>query len=198
MQNNPLNFADAEPQNEYGVIPHNTLAKVKMFIKAGGHDDAPKGWTGGLASRNSNTGSVALNVEFTIVDGQYAGRKVWSYIGLYSPSSEKYAKMGKSFFKAILESANRVDPQDKSAAANRLREIDKLSDLNGVEFVAKIEVENDNQGKERNKIRFAITKGHKEYESLMGKVEKDNGRFTIGAKKEPEPVSDIQDDPMPF
>ncbi len=198
MKNNPLNFADAEPQNEYGVIPHNTLAKVKMYIKAGGYDDESKGCTGGLASHNSKTGSIALNVEFTVMEGQYAGRKVWSYIGIHSASNEKYAQIGRSTIRAILESANKVDPQDKSAAANRLREIDKLSDLNGVEFVAKIEVETDNQGKERNKIRFAITKGHKEYESLMGKAKKDNGRFKIGGIKEPEPASDRKDDELPF
>lgn len=198
MQNKPLSYVDVEPQSEYTIIPNNTLAKVRIYIKAGNYNDETKGWTGNLATRNSNTGSIYLRMEFTVIEGEHAQRKVWSNVGLYSPSSEKFGKIGNSFIRSILDSANGLDSKDKSAAANCLRELDSLADLNGVEFIAKIEVETDNQGKERNNIRFAVTKGHKDYERLMGKVSKDNGRFKLSGKKKEEPQTAIVDDVLPF
>jgi len=61
------------------------VVRVRMTIKPGGFDDASQGWTGGYATRSSSTGSVYLNCEFVVTDGEFARRKMWSLIGLHSP-----------------------------------------------------------------------------------------------------------------
>lgn len=193
-----LNYADAEPQINYDIIPDKTLAKVRMTIKHGGYNDETKGWTDGFATKKENTGSVYLDTEFTVIEGPYANRKVWSLIGLHSMKGERYAKIGKSFIRGIIESAYYIDPEDKSATANKVRSIDSFAELDGIIFAAKIDVETDKEGKEKNKINFAITKGHKEYINIMGEKPKDNGRYKIGGDKKAEPVSNIEDDPLPF
>ena len=75
-------FNDA--QSNTNLIPKGTLAKVRLTIRPGGFDDASQGWTGGYATRGS-TGAVYLNGEFTVTEGQYARRKIFTLIGLYSP-----------------------------------------------------------------------------------------------------------------
>ena len=75
-------FNDA-PRNT-NLIPIGTLAKVRLTIRPGGFDDAAQGLTGGYATRGS-TGAVYLTGEFTVTEGQYAQRKIFTLIGLYSP-----------------------------------------------------------------------------------------------------------------
>ena len=74
-------FNDA--QTNTNLIPKGTLAKVRLTIRPGGFDDPSQGWTGGYATRGS-TGAVYLNGEFTVLEGQYARRKIFTLIGLYS------------------------------------------------------------------------------------------------------------------
>jgi len=193
-----LDYSDAEPQTSYDVIPDKTLAKVRMTIQTGGHNDETKGWTGGWATKSDKTGAVFLKGEFTVVEGPYANKKIWSLVGLHSPKSDKYEQMGKSLIRAILESANYIDPNDKSAAANKARSIDSFAELQGIEFVAQIDIEPDQNGNDRNKISFAITKSHKEYINIMGKKQKDNGRYKIGGNKQQVADSDLVDDELPF
>ncbi len=78
-----FNFNIAESTN-YNLMPKGTLAKVIMNIKPGGYNDQQQGWLGGYATKNDVTGSVYLNCEFTVLAGEYAGRKIWGLIGLYS------------------------------------------------------------------------------------------------------------------
>ena len=63
-------FNTAEDQSD--VIPKGTLVKVRMTIKPGGYS-SPE-WEGGYASQNNDTGSVYLNCEFVVLEGQYARR----------------------------------------------------------------------------------------------------------------------------
>ena len=104
--NSPINkpwtdFNDAPVQQDYELIPKGTLVKVRMHIKAGGYNEPHMGWTDGWATR-SESGAAYLNVEFVILDGQFARRKVWSLIGLFSPKGPAWGDMGRSFVRAIL------------------------------------------------------------------------------------------------
>lgn len=84
-------FSSAEDQQTFDIIPKGTIARVRMTIKPGGHNDPSEGWTGGYATQG-NTGAVYLNCEFVILEGQFARRKVWSLIGLHSPKGPDYAQ----------------------------------------------------------------------------------------------------------
>jgi hypothetical protein len=164
-----FNDANAQ-QGTFDIIPKGTLAKVRMTLKPGGHDDPAQGWTGGYASQSFDTGSVYLAAEFVVLEGPYAKRKLWSNIGLYSKKGPVWAQMGRSMIRAILNSARNVHPQDNSPAAANARRIAGFQDLDGIEFLACIDVEKDAKGEDRNVVKLAVEPDHKDYASLMGAV----------------------------
>ena len=171
MNNNWNDFNSAEEQTSFDVIPKGTLAKVRMTIKPGGYDDQNNGWTGGYATRNNDTGAVYLSCEFVIVAGQFAKRKIWSNIGLYSQkNNNNWGNMGRSFIRGILNSARGIMPKDESPNAQTARRINGLADLDGIEFVARIDIGADKYGADKNEIQLAITPDHKEYAAIMGAV----------------------------
>src|SRR4051812_44403935 len=104
-----INFYDfntAEEQTEFNLIPKGTIAKVNMHIKPGGYNDADRGWTLGYATRSQITGATYLHCEFTILEGEYRGRKIWSNIGLYSEKNDnRWGDIGRSLIRSILNSA---------------------------------------------------------------------------------------------
>lgn len=159
-------YNDAEEQQSYDLIPKGTLAPVRMTIKPGGYDEPHMGWTGGYATRNETTGAVYLNCEFVITGGKFAKRKVWSLIGLHSPKGPEWSNMGRSFVKAILNSARGINPKDNSPEAQNKRRISGFQDLDGIEFLAKIDVGKDSRDDDKNEIRNAITPDHKEYQGF--------------------------------
>lgn len=162
-------FNNATVQEDYDVIPKGTLARVRMTIKAGGYDEPHMGWTGGWATLGE-TGAAYLNAEFVVLEGQYAKRKIWSLIGLHSPKGPTWAEMGRSFVRAILCSSRRVRQDDISPPAVKARRLNHFGELNGIEFVARIGVETDSDGEQRNVIKSAITPEHKQYQALMNAV----------------------------
>ena len=161
---------DAEEQREFALIPPKTLAKVIMAIRPGGYDDASQGWTGGYATRSDKTGAVYLNAKFTILEGPFAKRVVFGLIGLYSPKGPDWTNMGRSFLRAILNSARGIHPADQTPQAQTARRIRGFADLDGVEFVVRIDVEKDQNGEDKNVVKAAIQPDSKEYAALMDAV----------------------------
>ncbi|MDX1950294.1 MAG: hypothetical protein SFT90_07355 [Rickettsiales bacterium] len=155
-------FNDAESQ--YDLIPSGTIAKVRMNIKPGGYDDYSKGWEGGYATQSEQTGSIYLYCEFVILEGAFAKRKVWSMIGLESSTGKpEWGNMGRSFIRAILNSARGISDKDNSPQAQNSRKINSLSELDGIEFLAKIEVKDN-----ANEIRFAVSPDSRDYKAYYG------------------------------
>ena len=165
-----IDFNNSENQSNFDLIPNGTLAKVRMSIKPGGYDDQNQGWVGGYATRNEATGSIYLSCEFVILEGEYAKRKVWGILGLHSNKGPEWGNMGRSFIKAILNSARGFSESDNSSAAQSARKINGIGDLDGIEFVAKITTKKDQNEELRNEIRFAITPDNKDYKAIMGSI----------------------------
>jgi hypothetical protein len=158
-------FNDA--QSNTNIIPKGTLAKVRLTLRPGGFDDPAQGWTGGYAKRGA-TGAVFLDAEFTILEGPYAKRKIWSMIGLYSPNGPNWANMGRSLIRGILNSARGISDKDNSPEAQARRRISGFADLDGLEFVARIDVGTDSNGEDKNEIRAALAPNHRDYAQVMG------------------------------
>jgi hypothetical protein len=158
-------FNDA--QSNANVIPKGTLAKVRLSIRPGGFDDPSQGWTGGYAKRGA-TGAVYLDAEYTVLEGPYAKRKIWSMVGLYSPKGPDWANMGRSLVRGILNSARGISDKDKSPEAQTRRRIAGFQELDGLEFVARIDIGQDTNGEDKNEIRAAVTPDHRDYAGLMG------------------------------
>lgn len=168
-QNTWSDFNDAEAQqNAFDLIPKGTLVPVRMTIKPGGYDDPAQGWTEGYATESFDTGAVYLACEFVVTAGPYAKRRVWSNIGLHSKKGPAWGQMGRSFIRGALNSARNVHPQDNTPQAAAARRIQSFADLDGIEFLARVDIEKDAKGEDRNVVKVAIEPDHKDYAALMG------------------------------
>ena len=174
-------FNDAEQQPSFDLIPKGTLARVRMTLKPGGYDDPAQGWTGGYATQSNESGSVYLAAEFVVLEGEYARRKLWSNIGLHSPKGPAWGQMGRSFVRAILNSARNVHPQDNGPQAAAARRIQGFHELDGIEFLARIDIEKDGRGDLKNVVKSAVEPDHPDYARLMGVPPKNPGTGNEGA-----------------
>lgn len=161
-------FNDAEQQQDFDLIPKGTVARLRMTIKPGGYDDPAQGWVGGYATQSFETGSVYLACEFVVLDGEYAKRKLWSNVGLHSAKGPAWAGMGRSFLRAALNSARGVHPGDSSPQAAAARRIQGFYELDGLEFVGRIDIEKDGKGELRNVVKLAVEPDQPEYAQALG------------------------------
>ena len=190
MTSNWNDFNDAEQQQGFDLIPKGTLVPVRMTIKPGGHDDPAQGWVGGYATESFETGAIYLAAEFVVTGGEHAKRKMWSNIGLYSKKGPTWGQMGRSFIRAALNSARNVHPQDNSPHAAAARRIQGFHELDGIEFLARVDIEKDAKGLDRNVIKLAVEPDHPEYAKLMGVPPKaKTGGGTSGAPAQVTPSS---------
>jgi hypothetical protein len=167
MSNNWSDFNDAEQQQSFDLIPKGTVAKVRMTVKPGGYDDPSQGWLGGYATQSFETGSIFLACEFVVLEGEYARRKLWSNIGLYSSKGPTWGNMGRTFVRAALNSARNVRPDDNTPHAAAARRIQGFHELDGLEFIARIDIEKDGRGESKNVVKMAVEPGEPEYAALM-------------------------------
>jgi len=63
-----------------------------------------------------------------------------------------------------------VSDKDNSPEAQARRRINGFGDLDGVEFIARIDIGQDTNGEDKNEIRAAVTPDHRDYAALMGTV----------------------------
>lgn len=162
-------FNDAEAQQSgFNLIPKGTLVPVRMTIKPGSYDDPSQGWTGGYATQSFDTGAIYLSAEFVVTAGAHAKRKMWSNIGLQSPKGPTWGQMGRTFIRAVLNSARNVHPQDNSPQAAAARRIQGFADLDGIEFLVRVDIEKDTKGEDRNVVKIAVEPDHPDYARLMG------------------------------
>ncbi len=135
------------------LIPKGTIVKVKMTIKPGGYEN----WF----TKSYITGSIYLNAEFTVTEGQYAKRKIFQVIGIKSGKAEGeediWGESGRSMLRSILESARNIHAHDTAEKAVNARKINSIADFNGLEFTAKVGIEADSRYGDRNRIAAAIT-----------------------------------------
>ena len=162
-----IDFNNANPQDE--LIPAGTIAKVTLKLKGGGNYGEHN-----LQHQSDNTGSIGLNVFFTIDEGKYKGRKFYQLIGIKgakknAEGADVWGDMGGSLIRSILESAYNIHPNDKSERSIKARSLESYNDLEGLQFVVKIGVEIDKTGQysDKNKIVAAITPADKNYTTLM-------------------------------
>ena len=161
-------FNDAEQQQSFDLIPKSTVARVRMSVKPGGYDDPSQGWSGGYATQSFETGSVYLSCEFVVLEGPFAKRKMWSNIGLLSSKGPNWGNMGRGFIRALLNSARNVHPQDNSPQGAAARRIAGFHELDGLEFVARIDVEKDGRGELKNVVKRAVEPDHPDYLKVVG------------------------------
>jgi hypothetical protein len=154
----PFDYTDAPPPS-FDLIPDGTIATVSIHIRPGGVGED------GMLKRSANGDCEMLDLELTVIDGPYKGRKFWHNLLLVGTTDgqKKMAAGNIGVLKAILDSALGLMPNDVSAEARAARTV-SVKAFEGMNFIAKIGEEKGGSKKEggnypdRNVIAGAITK----------------------------------------
>ena len=159
-------YSVAPPPRGFELIPHGTIATVVLYIRPGGVGED------GLLKRSQEGGCDMLDIEYVIVDGPYARRKVWQYqiINGTTDGQKDMAETYRGLRKQILQSARNIMPSDTSPQA-RAAYLADLKDFDGLMCMVKIGIEKGKPIKDRpgenyddkNIIAAVITPDKKEY-----------------------------------
>lgn len=151
-----INLNNVQPQasNDFELIPDGTIAPVRMSVRG---------------EKLTKAGDARmLDVEFVVTAGSHARRKIWANMMITSNGSTGHdtavnITMGR--VRAFVESAYGLTATDDSPEAMAARELSDWSDLDGLEFVAKIGIEKskDPQYSDKNAIVGAIGPGSDDY-----------------------------------
>ena len=168
-------FSEVEPQQSSDLIPDGTFAKVIMTIRPGGVDGQTEIDRGLLkASTTAGSDVLSLDCEFTVTEGRLALRKFWQTFTVSGGKvDEKGASIGwnisKRTFRAMIDSALGLDPDDNSEEARAKRRLRGLADLDGITFITKIMVEptTDQRYPDKNKLDRPMLPDEKEWRSVM-------------------------------
>jgi len=166
---------DVAPQQSGDLIPDGTFAKVTMSIRKGGVDGMSEVDRGLLKSSNQPGSDVRMvDAEFTVAEGTFARRKFWQNFTVQGGKLDEQGqsigwKISKSQFRAMIDSALGLNPEDMSEAAKAKRVLRGLADLDGITFVAKIQVEpNRNPAyKDANKLDHVVLPTAPEWQRVM-------------------------------
>ena len=126
-QGKPMTYDmnDAELPRGTDLIPDGTFVKVMMIIRPGGVDGQGE-VDRGLLKRSQAPGSdvLMLDAEFTVIAGPHVRRKFWQNFTVAGGKVDEHGesigwKISKSTFRAMIDSACGLDPQDMSEDARR-------------------------------------------------------------------------------
>jgi hypothetical protein len=168
-------FSDVEPQQSSDLIADGSFGKVIMTIRPGGVDGQTEIDRGLLkASTTAGSDVLSLDCEFTVTEGRLARRKFWQTFTVSGGKvDEKGASIGwnisKRTFRAMIDSALGLDPDDDSEDAKAKRRLRGLADLDGITFVAKITIEpsTDPRYSDKNKLDRPVLPNEKEWRAVM-------------------------------
>ena len=164
-----FDYTDAPEQRGDEPIPADTVATVQLTIRPGGAGE------GGLLKRSKDGIVRDARLEFVVVDGPHAKRKLWERVIINGTTDghAKAAEISRGKLRAILEAARGIKPNDTSKEAREARTAE-LGDFDGLRFIAKIGIEkgrpkNDGTGEsyaDRNTIASVITPDRKDWHTV--------------------------------
>jgi hypothetical protein len=166
---------DVEPQQSGDLIPDGTFAKLVMTLRKGGSDgtgDVDRGLL--KASNQPGSDVLMLDAEFTVAEGPHARRKFWQNFTVQGGKLDEQGqsigwKISKSTFRAMIDSALGLNPEDMSEAAKTKRVLRGLADLDGISFVAKVQIEPSRNPayKDANKLEHVVLPTAPEWQKVM-------------------------------
>lgn len=120
--------------NNIGLIPDKTMAKAIVNIR--GIKDSQK------------TGSRYLDCEFTLVGGEFNGRKVWSIVmdPTHEANNEVSKDMGKKFLVRMLEASGLVTVGDEASYGRFKNLQDIINALSGQTVAIKVGIKKGTEG----------------------------------------------------
>jgi hypothetical protein len=166
---------DVEPINSGELLPDGSFVKVIMAIRPGGVDGDTEIDKGLLKASNAPGSDVlSLDCEFTVTEGPFARRKFWHMFTIAGGKVDGQgasigSNISKRIFRAMIDSALGVDPEDMSEAAKAKRQLRGLADLDGITFVAKVAVQpnSDSRYPDHNRLDHPVLPTSKEWRAVM-------------------------------
>lgn len=152
-----LNESDKQKAPD-GIIPVGTILPVKFDVRGRKETKEP--------------GGEYLDIEFTVVGGEYERRKIWENWMCTSSGTDGHnqaVEITGQRARAAWESAFGIDPDDDSDDAVNARMIDDWEDLDGITALIKVGIEKnkDPQYPDRNKISYFLTPSHDDYHEAI-------------------------------
>jgi hypothetical protein len=170
-----LDFSDANPHiAPIGeLITDGAFVKLKMKIRPGGHNGADP-MDVMLLKKSQTSDAVFLDGEFTVEGGEFNSRKLWQNLIVDGGKRDKNNvsigwNMSKNLIRAMIDSAAKLNPDDKSDQANQQRRIQAFKQLDGITFIARVMVRpSDNeQYSDKNEIANCVFVTDPQYEAVM-------------------------------
>ena len=166
---------DVAPQQSGDLIPDGTFAKLVMTLRKGGADGMSEADRGLLKVSNQPGSDVlTLDAEFTVAEGPHARRKFWQNFTVQGGKLDEQGqsigwKISKGQFRAMIDSALGLNPEDMSEEAKAKRVLRGLADLDGISFVAKIQIESSRNPayKDANKLDHVVLPTAPEWQKVM-------------------------------
>ena len=165
----PYDYSDSKPPRDFEVIPAGEVVTVSLHLRHGGSGED------GVLKRSKLGDCEMLDIEFTILDGKYIGRKFWQLMVIAGTTDghAQAADITRGMLKAIIDSAKGLMPDDISAEARAARTV-SLKDFEGMCFMVKLGIEKggpikDKPGQnypDKNVIGSVITKDKKEWKPV--------------------------------
>ena len=156
------------PTQTRTLIPNGTVCRAIIVVKMG-DTEIPEFGNGMWFKKSANTSAKWMELEFTVVGGEYDKRKFWHRLFVdgdkkLSSGISQAKEIGLSTLRSIIESANNINPSDMSEAAVQRRNISGVNDLSGMEICAKVGIEKGTNGYEdKNKLIAAVTPNQKDF-----------------------------------
>ena len=167
MNDYDFNFNEADDQqDEFGLIPDKTIAKIIMIIKSNEED---------ALTQSKTSEAKFLDCEFTVLSGKFENRKFWQNMMVSGGKKDKNDKsisgnITRSTLRAILESSRNIKPDDASKNAVAARQVSNFWDFNEMEFVGKIKIKKAKKNSgydDKNELAVVITPDKSEYQIIM-------------------------------
>jgi len=122
-----FDYSNAPPRRDIELIPHDTVVTCILHLRPGGAGED------GLLRRSAKGDCEMLDVEFTVVDGLYKGRKFWEYF-LVNGTTDGQAQA------VEISNGRLLKPDDMSPQARAARTVD-YKDFEGKTFIGKVGIE---------------------------------------------------------
>lgn len=167
-----LNFNDAETQTERkGAVPAKSVVWVKLEIRPASGKRIKSNIHPLMTVSKTNSSNHYFDCEFVVKSPSFEGRKIWN--NFVVEGSEKAVNISMAFFRAAIEAARGICPDDASQAATTARQVNDWNDIQGMSFPVIVGIEPSKPGDKyiNNIIEKVVTPDKPEYAEVKEKGE---------------------------
>jgi hypothetical protein len=159
--------------SDFDLIPDNTVVRAIINIQPNVLT-IPEFCNSPIFKASQTTSAKWIEVEYTIIGGQYDKRKFWQNHFFDGDAKDetgvsKSRKIGLQWLKGVLESNSNIAANDASPKAQAVRQLDVqkggVASINGMNVCVKIGIEksNDPQYSDKNRCKIIMTSGMEGY-----------------------------------